>query len=208
MTDAPFEDQLVRMINFHLFRLGIAACAAIIILAAAVTVVALRPKTPPYVVALDHGRIVGYAHTFSGSDEIAPQVIEDRLREFIYDARVITTDHELELHNIHTAYAIARGQATRVLEAYYQTNPDDDPIKLGYKGAWRDVHIIRCLREPEPDTWRVEWNETLYLRLGNPVTSNWEANMKTIIGPPDASNDLNPVGVYVINLNLRQAEGQ
>jgi type IV secretory pathway TrbF-like protein len=206
MTEAPFEDELLRSINLRLFRLGIAGCAAIIILAIAVAVLALKPRVPPYVVALDHGRIVGYAHAFAGSEDLAPMVIEHQLKEFIYAARLVTSNREFEQRNIHTVYAIARGQASKALDAYYQANPDNDPVKLGAKGDWRDVNIVRCLREPAPDTYRVEWTEILHPRMGDVVTSNWEATMKVVVGPPDSSNDLNPIGLYVVNLDLQEAE--
>jgi type IV secretory pathway TrbF-like protein len=206
MTDAPFEDELLRTINLRLFRLGIVGGAAIIILAIAVTVLALKPRVPPYVVAIDNGRIVGYAQPFAASEELAPMVIEHQLKEFIYDARVVTGNREFEQRNIHTVYAIARGQASRVLDAYYQASPDNDPVKLGARGDWRVVNIVRCLREPAPDTYRVEWTETFHPRMGDAVTSNWAATTKVVIGPPDSSNDLNPIGFYVINLDLQEAE--
>jgi type IV secretory pathway TrbF-like protein len=205
MTETPFEDQLLRSINRRLFRLGLGGCAAIVILAAAIAFLATRPKVPPYVVALDHGRIVGYAHAFAGDNELGDMVIENRLKEFIYDARVVTANRELEQHNIHTIYATARGQASRVLDAYYQSSPDNDPVKLGLKGDWRDVRIVRCLQEPEAGTYRVEWSETLHPQMGDAVTSNWEATMRIVVGPPDGTNDLNPIGLYIINLDMQEA---
>jgi type IV secretory pathway TrbF-like protein len=208
MSETPFEDDLIRTINRRLFRLGIAACAGIVALAIALTMLALKPRVPPYIVAIDHGRIVGYAQPFAGSDAVAPMVIEQQLKQFIYNARVVTGNHELEQHNIHVVYAIARGQASRALDAYYQASPDHDPVQLGYKGDWRDVHIIRCLREPEPDTYRIEWTETLHPKEGEAVTSNWEATLQVIIAPPDTSNDLNPIGLYVIALNMEEAENK
>jgi type IV secretory pathway TrbF-like protein len=185
--------------------MGIAACAAIVTLAAVVAALALKPRVPPYVIALDHGRIVGYAQPFAGSDALAPMVIEQQLKQFIYDARVVTGNRELEQHTIHVVYAIARGQASRALDAYYETSPDNDPVKLGYKGDWRDVHIIRCLRETEADTYRIEWTETLHPKEGAAVISNWEATLQIIIATPDSSNDLNPIGLYVIALNMEAA---
>jgi type IV secretory pathway TrbF-like protein len=208
MIDATFEDEVLRSIVWWFPRLGIAACVAILALAAGLLALALKPRVPPFVVALDHGRIVGYAHPFAGSEELAPMVIEDRLKEFIYNARVVSANRELEQHNIHTVYAMARGQASRWLDAYYQGSPDNDPIQLGLKGDWRDVRIVRCLREPEPDTWRVEWTESLHPRMGDALTSSWEATMKVIIAPPDTSNDLNPIGLYVISLDMEEADSK
>jgi type IV secretory pathway TrbF-like protein len=208
VTDAPFEDELIRNLNVRLFRLGLAGGAAIITLAATVAMLALKPRVPPYVIALDHGRIVGYAQPFAGNDDLAPMVIEEGLKQFIYDARVVTSNSAFEQRNIHTVYAMARGQASKMLDAYYQARPDNDPVKLGLQGDWRDIHIIRCLKEPAPDTYRVEWSETLHPKMGDPVTSNWEATMQIVIGPPDSSNDLNPIGLYVTTLDMQQGDGK
>src|SRR5215470_9362555 len=128
MPDAPFEDEVLHSLVWWFPRLGIAACVAILALAAGLLALALKPRVPPFVVALDNGRIVGYAHPFAGSEELAPMVIEDRLKEFIYNARVVTANRELEQHNIHVVYSMARGQASRWLDAYYQGSPDNDPI--------------------------------------------------------------------------------
>ncbi|HLW69436.1 MAG TPA: hypothetical protein VKS22_02320 [Candidatus Binataceae bacterium] len=102
-----FEDRLLRTINRRLFYLGVTASAVIIGLTIAVTILALK-RVPPYVVALDQGRIVGYAHLFTANDELAPMVIENQLRQFIYDARVVSGNDAMQDHNIHAVYAIAR----------------------------------------------------------------------------------------------------
>jgi type IV secretory pathway TrbF-like protein len=208
MTDTPFEDDILRSLVWWFPRLGIAACLVIVALVAALLWVALKPRVPPYVVALDHGRIVGYAHAVAGTDELAPMVIENQLKQFIYDARVVTGNDDFEQRNIHTIYAIARGQASRALDAYYEASPDNDPVKLGRKGDWRDVNIVRVLHEPEPDTYRIEWNETLHPSTGDAVTSSWEATLKIVIGPPDATNELNPIGLYITNLDMEEAQTQ
>jgi hypothetical protein len=150
MTEAPFEDEVLRSIIRWFPRLGIAACVVILGLAAGLIALALKPKVPAYVIALDNGRIVGYARPFAATDDMAPVVIEQQLKQFIYDARVVTNNREFEQRNIHTVYAIACGQAYKAIDAYYQSSPDNDPVKLGAKGDWRDVNIVRCLREPRP----------------------------------------------------------
>src|SRR6266849_4834777 len=104
-----YEDQLLRSVNLRLFRFGVAACVVI--------------------VALAHGHIVGYATVFEGTQELPPEVIQDQLRRFIYDVRSIANNTEFEQRNVHAAYAMARGQAVRVIEDYYRRNPDKDPMK-------------------------------------------------------------------------------
>jgi type IV secretory pathway TrbF-like protein len=206
IMDAQVENERLRVLTVWLFRFGIAACAAIIVLAAALTILALRPRVPPYVIELNNGRIEGYAHPFPGAHELGPMLIEQQLRQFIYDARVVSANGEFVRRNMRTVYAIARGQASRVLNAYYAASPNNDPVQLGRKGDWREVNIFRCLREPQPNTYRVEWSETLHPQTGDASTSSWEATMQIAIGPPDTGNELNPTGLYVVNLDLQEAE--
>ena len=203
MATIRFEDRLLRTINRRLFYLGLTASAVIIGLTITVTILALK-RVPPYVVALDQGRIVGYAHLFTASDELAPMVIENQLRQFIYDARVVSGNAAVQDRNIHAVYAIARGQAYKFLDSYYNATPDNDPVKLGQRGDWRDVKIVRCMKEPEPDTYRIEWIETYHPHNGAASTSNMAAIVQVAIGPPDATNDLNPIGLYVVDIDMQE----
>jgi type IV secretory pathway TrbF-like protein len=203
MTTMRFEDRLLRTINRRLFYLALIAAAVIVGLTIAVTILALK-RVPPYVVALDQGRIVGYAHIFTAGDDLAPMVIENQLRQFIYDARVVSGNEAMEDHNIRAVYAIARGQAYKFLDSYYRAAADNDPIRLGQRGDWRDVKIIRCMKEPEPETYRIEWTETYHPHNGAVSTSNMAAIVQTAIGPPDATDELNPIGLYVVNIDLQE----
>lgn len=203
--NTPYEDQLLRTVNLRLFRIGLAGCAVILALAGALVYLATRPKVPPYVVALDHGHIIGYASVFEGTQDLAPEVIDDQLRRFIYDVRAIPNNPALEQRNVHAAYAIARGEASRVVDDYYTRNPDKDPVKLAAKGVWRDIKIVRCMREPAPDTWRVEWIETDHPQLGDVTTAGWEAVMRIAVRQPDLGNQLNPLGIYVLTLDFQAA---
>lgn len=202
MTEVEFQDQLLHGVNVRLFRLGIAATVTILGLALALAVVALRPKAPPYVIALDNGRIVGYAHVFTASDTMAPEIVEHQIRSFIVDAREIADNPDLELHNIHAMYAFTRGQATAALDAYFRGKPDRDPVLLAKKGDWRDVHIVRCLPEPEVGTWRIQWTETFHRHDTTEVlTTSWEATLKIVVTVPDPNNEYDPLGIYATSLN-------
>jgi type IV secretory pathway TrbF-like protein len=199
------EDEFLRTVVRWAYRIGACAVLVIVALAGALVYLATRPKVPPYVVALDHGHIVGYASVFEGTQDLAPEVIDDQLRRFIYYVRAIPNNPALEQRNVHAAYAVARGQASRVVDDYYTRNPDKDPVKLAAKGVWRDIKIVRVMREPAPDTWRVEWVETDHPQLGDVTTAGWEAVMRIAVRPPDLSNQYNPLGIYVLTLDFQAA---
>jgi type IV secretory pathway TrbF-like protein len=88
------EDEFLRTVVRWAYRIGACAMLVIVALASALVYLATRPKVPPYVVALDNGHIVGYAHVFEGTQDIAPEVIDDQLRRFIYDVRSIANNPE------------------------------------------------------------------------------------------------------------------
>src|SRR5260370_38223555 len=110
MTTMRFEDRLLRTITRRLFCLAFTASAVIIGLPIAVTILALK-RVPPYEVALDQGRIVGYAHIFTANDELAPMVIDNQLREFIYEARDVSATEAMHQHNIRAVYATTHAHA-------------------------------------------------------------------------------------------------
>src|SRR5216684_3419199 len=197
-----FDDELLRAVNLRFARVIMAAGAVIAVLVAALVILALRPKAPPYVLAIDNGRIVGMAQPFAGPQSLGRAMIQNQLEQFIYDARVISTNIPLELHNLEVVYAIARGQARKALDAYYRQDDDHDPRIQGYKGAWRDVHITRCLQQAQPDSFLIEWAETYHpANNGEAVRTNWQATITVATSEPDAANTLNPIGLYAVSLD-------
>jgi type IV secretory pathway TrbF-like protein len=206
VNEPIYQDVFLRQTLRALFWLGISACAVIGALTAALVVLALRPKLPPYIVAVDHGKIVGYTQEFKGDNQLGEAIIIDKVREFIYAARAVTPNYEFELRNIDIAYAMARGQATHWLDAHLHGPADVDPMKLAHKGDWRDVDITRVLKESTEGSYRVEWTETDHPHWGEPTTSSWEATLRVLTGSPDTRTDLNPIGLYVIALDVEEAK--
>lgn len=168
---------------------------------------ALAPKPAPDVIAVDHGKILGYAQVFKGDSQLGEEMIEDKLRTFIYAARLITPNTELELRNTDTAYAMARGQVTKWLDTTLHSSPDVDPIALAHKGDWRDVNITRVLRDPKAEgDYRIQWIETLHPHMGEPMTSYWEATLGTVTGPTSMRTELNPIALFVISIDAQPAQ--
>ena len=201
-----FEDQFLRAVVRRLFWLGIAATITIVMLASINVVLALRPAAKPYVVELDHGKVIGFAQVFPADQALQAQAIRKQVEDFITYCRMVSNNMEFEQHNVHVVYAMARGQAMRALEDYYRGSKDRDPILLANAGYWREVHIIRVLQEPaEPHTWRVEWSEIAHPQMGDPTTTNWEALMRVVVTEPDTDNELNPLGVYIVSLDFKQS---
>jgi hypothetical protein len=115
--------------------------------------------------------------------------------------------------NIVVAGATSSGKTT-LLNAMIalipiEERPEDlDPILLGSK-MWVDVHITRFLKEPAPNTYRIDWEEITHQNSSATVTNkNWSATLGIATTIPssqktarNASADLNPLGLYVTTLS-------
>jgi len=203
-----FEDQIIRQANARLWLILKVAGGVIALLLITICVLVLKPAPPPYVVAVnDKGEVVAIAHPVIGTGSLGEPVIRYALEEFIHDARTITGNVDEQKRYLDRIYALASGQAAKTLDDYLK--PEDlDPILLGSK-MWVDVHITRFLKEPAPNTYRIDWEEITHQNSSATVTTkHWSATLGIATTIPssqkttrNASADLNPLGLYVTTLS-------
>jgi type IV secretory pathway TrbF-like protein len=199
-----FEDEALRAINARQAKLLIGASAIIIILILALAIIAIKPRVPAYVVALDtkSGAVLGVAHPVAGPDTIPSAVTRYMLMHFIEGARSVSNNIDLERDRLNSVYALARGQALKAMDDYFKSDDAHNPMKQALTGHWTEVDITRCLQQPERDTYLIEWSETTHTAQGQQVVNtNWQALIKVAAATPDPNNALNPLGEYVINLD-------
>jgi len=199
-----FEDEALRAINARQAKLLIGASAIIIILILALAIIAIKPRVPAYVVALDtkSGAVLGVAHPVAGPDTIPSAVTRYMLMHFIEGARSVSNNIDLERDRLNSVYALARGQALKAMDDYFKSDDAHNPMKQALAGHWTEVDITRCLQQPERDTYLIEWSETTHTAQGQQVVNtNWQALIKVAAATPDPNNALNPLGEYVINLD-------
>ena len=199
-----FEDEALRAINARQAKLLIGASAIIIILILALAIIAIKPRVPAYVVALDtkSGAVLGVAHPVAGPDTIPSAVTRYMLMHFIEGARSVSNNIDLERDRLNSVYALARGQALKAMDDYFKSDDAHNPMKQALTGHWTEVDITRCLQQPERDTYLIEWSETTHTAQGqHVVNTNWQALIKVAATTPDPNNALNPLGEYVINLD-------
>ena len=203
-----FDDDAIRMINARQAQLLIAAGAIILALLVLLAVLALRPRIPAYVVALDtkSGAVLGIAHTVAGADTLPSAVARYVVVRFIEDARTVSDNLDLERDHLNAVYATARGQALKAVDDYYKTEETHNPMKQALASHWTEVSITRCLKQPEPNSFLVEWSEESHAAHSQLIgTAKWQALVKVAVTDPDPDNALNPTGIYLVNLDWSPA---
>jgi type IV secretory pathway TrbF-like protein len=199
-----FDDEALRAINARQAQLLLGSGVVILMLVLALTAIALRPRIPAYVVALDGktGAVLGVAHPVAGPNTLPASVTRYMLQHFIQDAKGVSDNLDLERTRLDSVYAFARGQAYKAIDDFYHSDDSHNPMKQALAGRWVEVNITRCLAQPQPDTYLIEWSESAHTAHGQQVLmTNWQALVKVATTAPDPTNVLNPLGEYVINLD-------
>jgi len=205
---SQFDDEALRPINARQAQLLLGAGVIIFVLILTLGVLAFKPRVPAYVVAINatNGEVLGIAHPIAGADSLPSAVQRYMIDHFIEDARGVTNNIDLERDRLNRVYAFARGQALKAVDDYYRAASTNNPMKQALNSQWTEVTITRCLQQPQPDTYLVEWTETAHTAHGEQVvTANWQALIKVAATAPDPNNPLNPLGEYVINLDWSPA---
>jgi type IV secretory pathway TrbF-like protein len=174
---------------------GILLAILIIVLA----IIALKPRAavPFYVAVIDRqtGDLLANAHPIAASPALQDWITRKVIERFIEDSRGLTNNVALERDTLTKVYATARGQALKALDDWCQHRGEGgtDAIHEALDGKWTEVDIIRCLKQPEPDTWLIEWRESNH-SVHSPVveTSDWQASVRTAVTPN---------GIFLINLD-------
>jgi type IV secretion system protein TrbF len=142
--------------------------ALIIALAAVggVIYIGSQSKFVPYVVEVDkHSQTIalGPAQRAGKAD---PRVVHASVASFISDLRLVTPDVALQRKAIYRVYSMlsSKDAATAKANEYLNGTDDSSPFKRAEKET---VSIeISSVIPQTPDTWQVDWVETVYDRQG------------------------------------------
>ena len=180
-----------------------AVLALLVALAEAVVIlgVATRPKTIPYVIAVDSlGRVVA-SGPVERSTPVDQRMKAAALTSWVQDLRSVTSDGLAQRRAIDRVYAmIGSGTAAQTLVTeFYRAN---QPFERANKETVQvDVNTILPTTE---HTYEVDWTETARDTSGAVVSvGRWKAILTVALNPPTDENVLrvNPFGVYVMNVN-------
>ena len=174
----------------------VAFAEAVVILA-----VATRPKTVPYVVAVDSlGRVVA-SGAVERSSPVDQRMKATALSRWIQDLRAVTSDGLAQRRAIDRVYAmIGSGtEAQTLVSEFYRTNQPFD--RANKETVQVDVNTVLPTTE---QTYEVDWTETARDPSGGVVSvGRWKAILTIAVNPPTDENvlQLNPFGIFVMNVN-------
>ena len=182
---------------------GAAVLALLVALAEAVVIlgVATRPKTVPYVVAVDSlGRIVA-SGPVEQSSPVDLRMKASALTRWIQDLRGVTSDGLAQRKAIDRVYAmVGSGTAAQTLVTeFYRANQPFE--RAGRETVQVDVNTILPTTE---HTYEVDWTETARDSSGGVVAvGRWKAILTVAVNPPTDESVLqvNPFGIYVMNVS-------
>ena len=163
--------------------------------------VATRPKTVPYVVAVDSlGRVVA-SGAVERSSPVDQRMKETALSRWMQDLRGVTSDGLAQRRAIDRVYGmIGSGTVaqTLVTEFYRANQPFDRANK---ETVQVDVNMILPTTE---QTYEIDWTETARDPSGGVVSvGRWKAILTIVVNPSSDENvlQLNPFGIYVMNVS-------
>ena len=159
----------------------------------------LRPRTVPFIVAVDSiGHVVA-----SGAADQSP-VIDDRMKraalyQWIQDLRMVIADPLMQRRSIDRVYSMI-GQATPAqmfITDWYRNNTPFD------RALTETVAVdVRTVLPTTSRSYEIEWTETTRDHAGTVVgTQNWKGVFTIAVNPPTDEKlaHINPLGIYVVD---------
>ena len=167
---------------------------------------ARQVKTVPYIIEVDNLGNIGAVARADRATSTPRRLIQASIASCISDWRTVTADVELQRKMIERLSFFMAGSSKGVLREWYEAN---NPYEIAKNKL---VHVeVKGLPLPvSPDSYRVEWVETVRSHAGVLLDSNvYEATATIQIKPPtvDAVLLRNPGGVYITALSAGKVVG-
>ena len=163
-----------------------------------------QSKFIPYVVEVDrHGETIAIAPA-QRAGKADPRVVHANVASFISDIRMVTPDIALQRKAIYRLYSMlsSKDPATAKANEWLNGTEDSSPFKRAEKETV-SVEIGYVLPQT-PDTWQVDWVETVYdrqgLAKGQPYRMRALITVYTVQTTAQTTEDQirnNPVGTFV-----------
>jgi type IV secretion system protein TrbF len=163
-----------------------------------------QSKFIPYIIEVDK---LGQSLAISPAQLVAipdQRVVHSAVASFINDARLVTPDIALQRKAVFRVYAMlsANDPATAKSNQWFNGSEDSSPFNRAKKET---VSIeIHTVIPQTPETWQVDWVETVYDRQGvvqgAPFRMRALVTVYTIPSTQQTTEEqlrLNPLGVYV-----------
>jgi type IV secretion system protein VirB5 len=192
-----YGDLISRARNWRIAAL--LALLLAVVEAGGLVALSLRPRTVPFIVAVDSiGHVVA-----SGAADQSP-VIDDRMKraalyQWIQDLRMVIADPLVQRRSIDRVYSMI-GQATPAqmfITDWYRNNTPFD------RALTETVAVdVRTVLPTTSRSYEIEWTETTRDHAGTVVgTQNWKGVFTIAVNPPTDEKlaHINPLGIYVVD---------
>ncbi len=167
-----------------------------------------QSKFIPYVIEVDKIGQTLSAGPVTTSSPADPRVIHASVAEFITDARTVTPDVALQRKAVFRIYAklAPNHPATVKMNEWLNGTAESNPFRRAEK-EMVDIEIKAVLPQT-PDTWEVDWVETIRDRQG--MVKGKPSKMRALINIYIAESTkrtteeqlrMNPLGIYVRNFS-------
>ena len=163
-----------------------------------------QSKFVPYIIEVDKlGQTVA-AGTVQATNKTDPRAIHASVAEFITDARMVSPDVALQRKAIYRAYAklSPNDPATAKMNEWLNGSEEASPFRRASK-EMVSIEIKSALPQT-PDTWQVDWVETIRDRQGTlkaqPTTMRALVTIYTAEMTTATTEDqirMNPLGIYM-----------
>ena len=179
-----------------------AVLALLVALAEAIVIigVATRPRTVPYVVAVDSLGRVAAAGAIDQTSPLDDRMKQAAITQWVQDMRGVTSDGLAERAAIDHVYAMIGSQsaAQAIVTDYFRAN---QPFE---RGSRETVQVeVNTILPNSPHSFEVDWTETQRTLDGKPISSDkWRGIFTLAMNPPtdEAVLRVNPFGIYVMDI--------
>ena len=180
-----------------------AVLALLVALAEAIVIIgiATRPRTVPYVVAVDSLGRVAAAGAIDRTSPIDDRMKQAAITQWVLDMRGVTSDGLAERAAIDHVYAMIGSQsaAQTIVTDYFRAN---QPFE---RGSRETVQVeVNAILPNSPHSYEVDWTETQRTLDGKPISSDkWRGIFTVAINPStdDGVLRVNPFGIYVMDIS-------
>jgi type IV secretory pathway TrbF-like protein len=184
--------------------LGVLCLSIALVAVGGMIYIGSQSKFVPYVVEVDKlGQTIAVSPV-SPAKGVDQRVIHAAMANFIQSARMVTPDVALQRKAILGAYAMlfASDPATAKMNEFLNGRPEANPFKRAEKETV-STEIVSVI-EQTPQTWQVDWTETVRDRQGfvkvPPYRMRALVSMYVTEPAADISEEQirnNPLGIYV-----------
>jgi type IV secretion system protein VirB5 len=202
--DERYGDLMTRARNWQIAAVIALALAAMS--TAGVVWIGSQSKIQPFIIAVDSlGSPVAVARpqALARGAQMDERVVRAQLANFIFNSRSLLRDFEAQQMLLDRTFAMLSGDVAPTMTAFQR----DVRIPAQQKGVTIAIEI-RTVLQVSPNTWQIDWMETVNEPGASAVREQWRALVTVGVDEKLATNPelshWNPLGIFVRQINWQK----